>query len=221
MNKLMLCASALSLTAACATTPETFERRTRKFDVGEYQARPEPEAHGSLFQSGRNLFDDERARAVGDVVVVHIQEADSAEYDSSNSLSREASVDVGIDGAVNRAIPQVGMSDLLGYSQSSSLQGKGQMRQGRKIKAMLPVRVQRILPNGDLYVEGTKIVQIGREKRDLYVSGVVRVADLQPDGSVLSSRLADADITYQTEGPATDQGQQGWLGRFANWIWPF
>ena len=219
--KYLICAAGLASLTACATHPETFERRTRKFDVGEYQARAEPEASGSLFSAGRTLFDDERARAVGDVVVVRIEEADSALHDSSSKLSRAAAVSVGLDGAVNRAVPQVQMGDLLDYSQSSSMEGKGRVARRGEIKATLPVRVQQILPNGDLYVEGTKIVAIGKEKRELYVSGVVRTADIQPDGSVLSTRIADADITYTTTGDAADVERVGWLSWLAKYIWPF
>lgn len=207
--------------AACASGPDMFERRKRSFDLGEYQPRPAPEAHGSLFSAGRTLFDDERARAVGDVVVVRIEEADSAVHDSSNKLSREADVSLGIEGPADTAVPAVALSNLFGYRQSSGLEGKGRVARRGEIKAMLPVRVQQILPNGDLYVEGTKVVVISNEKRKLYVSGVVRTADIQPDGSVLSTRIADADITYITEGDAADQERVGWLGWLAKYIWPF
>lgn len=221
MRALITC-TALAILAGCATTnPEAFERRKRKFDVGEYMAREDGRAKGSIFSSGSSLFHDERPRDVGDVVVVRIEEKDSALHDSSTKLDRDAEVDVGITGSVTKLAPQAGLDNLFGYSQGSAMSGQGRIEKKQEIKGMLPVRVQQILPNGDLYVEGTKVVVVGSEKRFLYVSGVVRPADILQDGSVLSSRLADADISYITEGDAADQQRPGWLSRIMTMLWPF
>ena len=86
---------------------------------------------------------------------------------------------------------------------------------------MLPVRVRQILPNGDLYVEGTKTVAIGEDRRHLYVSGIVRPIDVLGDGSVPSSRVADAEIEYVADGDAADHEKRGWLSRLITQLWPF
>jgi len=214
--------STLLFGAGCATTqPEAFERRTRKFDVGEYMKTAPDTNKGSIFSGGSSLFHDERPRSVGDVVVVRIEEKDSALHDSSTNLSREADVSVGISGSLTKLAPQAGLDDLFGYDQSSSLAGSGRVMKKQEIRGVLPVRVKQVLPNGDLYVEGTKVVVVGEEKRNLYVSGVVRTADILQDGSVLSSRLADADISYITEGDAADVQRPGWLSRILTMLWPF
>ncbi|MCA9550759.1 MAG: flagellar basal body L-ring protein FlgH [Myxococcales bacterium] len=221
MKRLILISMSAVLFSACATTPPpAFERRTRKFDIGKYQERPEAEG-GSLYVEGKSFFEDERPSRIGDVVVVRIMEADSASHDSSAQLSRDAKMDMGISGSLTKLAPEAGLTDLFGYSNSSSMDGSGAVRRKGEIKAVLPVRVQEILPNGDLYVEGSKVVLIDSEKRQLYVSGVVRTADIQPDGSVLSSRISDADITYITEGDARDVTKQGWLTKFLSYVWPF
>ncbi len=215
-------AMGLWLLVGCATgQPAAYERRVRTFDTGKYEARPAETNKGSLFSHGTSIFHDERPREVGDVVVIRIEEKDSALHDSSTRLDREAGVNVGISGSLTKLAPQAGLEDLFGYSQGSNMSGNGRIERKQEVRAMLPVRVQQVLPNGDLYVEGTKVVVIGNEKRFLYVSGVVRTADILQDGSVLSSRLADADISYITEGDASDQQRPGWLSRLLTLVWPF
>lgn len=211
------------LVAGCATTqPEAYERRVRKFDVGEYMATaPEDENKGSLFDGRSSIFHDERPRKVGDVVVVRIEEKDSALHDSSTDLGRTADVNLGITGSLTKLAPSAGLDQAFGLESGSSLSGSGRVVKKQEIRGVLPVRVKQVLPNGDLYVEGTKVVVVGEERRFLYVSGVVRTADILQDGSVLSSRLADADISYVTEGDAADQQRPGWLSRVMSMLWPF
>lgn len=220
MKRLMIVMTLFA--AGCATSqPAAYERRVRNFDPGKYTERAPRTNQGSLFIDGTSLFHDERPREVGDVVVVRVEEKDSALHDSSTRLERDASVDVGISGAVTKLAPQAGLEDLFGYSQGSQLSGAGRIERKQEVRAMLPVRVQQVLPNGDLYVEGTKVVVIGSEQRFLYVSGIVRPADILQDGSVLSSKLSDADISYITEGDASDQQRPGWLSRLLTLLWPF
>ena len=210
--------AAMVLFGGCATDGE-IERRTRKFDVGEYTPRAAA-SPGSLFRSG-GLLEDERPQYVGDVVIVRIEESDSALADSSTRLAREQDFQFGIEGAVDTALPQIGLADLFGTSTEQSMEGKGTIARRGRLKGMLPVRVKQVLPNGDLYVEGTKVVSVGNEARHLYVSGVIRPADVLADGSVLSSRIADAEISYTGEGDATDQQEVGWFMRLLSYVWPF
>lgn len=220
MKRMIITLVSLTFTAACASTPDSLRPPTRVFPSGRYDARPEAE-NGSLYAEGRSFFEDERPGRVGDVVVVNVQEADSATHDASTQLSRDAKMNVGVTGSLTKLVPEAGLTDLFGFSQGSEMDGSGMVRRKGEIQAVLPVRVQEVLPNGDLYIEGSKVVMIDRETRVLYVSGVVRTADIQPDGSVLSSRIADADITYMTEGDAAAATRQGWLSRLLSMLWPF
>jgi flagellar L-ring protein precursor FlgH len=77
------------------------------------------------------------------------------------------------------------------------------------------------MPNSDLYVEGTKVVLVDDEEHHLYVSGLIRQADVKADGTVSSSQVADAEIEYTGRGDVSDQQRPGWLSRILGAIWPF
>ena len=77
------------------------------------------------------------------------------------------------------------------------------------------------MPNGDLYVEGSKVVMVGNEEHHIYVSGIVMSMDIDADNSVASSRIADAEIEYTGRGDISDQQRQGWLSRTMGKVWPF
>jgi flagellar L-ring protein precursor FlgH len=206
--------------AGCAST-EPYQPRQRSFDPGPYGPQAAKPAASLAPIGGRSLLEDERATGIGDVLIVRVDEADSAFQDSSTRLSRESGVRFGISGALEGLSEDVDLRNLFGAEAASDFDGGGRIQRRGGLQATLPVRVRQVLPNGDLFVEGSKRVQVGNEERRLYLSGVVRPMDIRADGSVFSSRIADAEIEYAGAGDATDQQQPGWLSRVLTSLWPF
>jgi flagellar L-ring protein FlgH len=216
-----LMALATALAAAACAHSEPYQPKTRSFEAGEYVERTAPKP-GSLYALGsQGLVEDDRPSHVGDVIIIRVDESDSASHDSSTKLDRKSDTALGFSGALEKISPKVDLKTLFGAESQYALAGSGQIQRRGQITASLPVRVKRTLPNGDLYVEGTKVVVVGGEERHLYVSGVVRPADVLGDGSVASSRIADAEIEYTGSGDASDQQKRGWMSRVLGWIWPF
>src|SRR5262249_46495392 len=123
--------------------------------------------------------------------------------------------------ALQKVYPGLDPSKLLATASKSSFDGSGAVSRSGKLSGTLPVRVRDVLPNSDLYVEGTKVVLVGEEEHHLYVSGVIRQADIAADGPVPSSRVADAEIEYTGRGDVSDQQRPGWLTRLLGSLWPF
>ena len=82
------------------------------------------------------------------------------------------------------------------------------------------MRVRRVLPNGDLFIEGTKVLLINAEELHIYVSGVIRPQDIQADNSVPSSRIADAEIEFSGRGDLTQNQRPGWLQQLLGHVNP-
>ena len=85
----------------------------------------------------------------------------------------------------------------------------------------MPAVVRKVLPNGNLFVEGHRVILVNAEEQHFYISGVVRPIDIDQENSVKSSMVADAEIEFVGRGVLTDNQKQGWLSRFLGWIWPF
>lgn len=208
-----------ALMVGCSTPP--YQPKVRSFEPGEYPSTEASTKKGSLLRSGGGFIEDQRPHEVGDVLVIRVDESDSASHDTSTRLDRNSKQSVGFTGALEKIDPEFKLAELFGASAQNQFQGGGKVQRRGSVNAVLPVRVRRLLPNGDLYVEGTKSVVVGEETRHLYVSGIVRSVDILADGSVTSSRVADAEIEYTSDGDATDQQRQGWLARIITKVWPF
>jgi flagellar L-ring protein precursor FlgH len=226
----LLAAAAVSLMACGPNHVQPFTPRQRVYKAGDYaqlgaSAKP---ANGSLFSDANpGYLEDTRAVRVGDFVVINISENANAQGDSNTDLSRDSSNHTQIDGlmgivpALKRAYPDIDPSKLLDFASKSVFSGKGKTERAGQLTGTLAVRVVKEMPNTDLFIEGTKVVLINNEEYHLYVSGLVRRADIGPDNSIASTRIADAQIEFTGRGDLADQQRKGWFARLVDTLNPF
>jgi flagellar L-ring protein precursor FlgH len=212
------------LAGGCVSHISPYNAKHRDFDEGTYGTAQASASNSLYSRSNRGLFEDDRARSIGDVVFIQIDEASQAQNQGASKLAKKGNISLGLSGGLvdmlQKAVPAMQLAKLLGVDSSSGFDGSGTISKAGKLQAVLPVRVQKVLPNGDLYVEGTKVVMVGSEENHLYVSGIVRTVDIHNDGTVSSSRVADAEIEYTGRGDITDHTRPGWLHRIYNKVSP-
>lgn len=207
-----------------------FTPRDRKYEQGEYEAskKQSKPATGSIYSEAQaGYLEDTRALRTGDVVHIRIDEQADASGGATTNLSKESNREVGISAmlglmpALKKAYPNVDPEKLLSMASTYDFSGEGKTQRAGKLKGSIAVRVKQTMPNGDLFVEGTKVVMINHEEQHLYVSGVVRPSDIEGDNSVASSLIADARVEFTGRGDINDQVERGWFNKFLDFINPF
>ena len=128
---------------------------------------------------------------------------------------------LGLLPALKKAYPNVDPATLVEFASKSAFAGEGNTARKGVLSGSIAVRVVREMPNGDLFIEGTKVVLINNEEYHLYVSGLVRTADIARDNSIESTRIADAQIEFTGRGDLAEQQRKGWLVRFFDTVNPF
>ena len=107
-------------------------------------------------------------------------------------------------------------------SDAAKFAGEGDSAQSNSLQGYVTVTVQKVLPNGNLYVKGEKWIGINQGQEYVRMTGVIRPIDLASDNSIPSSKVANAKINYGGKGALADANAQGWLSRFFNSPWtPF
>jgi len=191
----------------------------------------------SLFNqaSSRNFFQDLRAYQEGDLVTVNIVETSSASKNASTKTGRESSIDAGIDNVLGwedkmKYLTSLGnknvgkaydKSSLLKGSMTNSFDGSGTTSRNESMTAYITVSVMEVMPNGNLFIKGTREVTVNNETQHIILSGTIRPSDISPDNSVLSSYIGDAKIEYTGTGALSDKQKPGWLTRVVELVWPF
>jgi len=159
--------------------------------------------------ASQSLFTDIKACQVGDIITINIYE--DAQASSANQTKGEKTNEFDLEGG-----PGVGPLDfipLFGTSgtSKSTYDGKGGQTRSGSLRARMTARVVAVRPNGDLIIEGSRVVGINSDKEILTLTGIVRMQDVSPSNTVESYNLADAQITYQGKGPASSAGRPGLL----------
>jgi flagellar L-ring protein precursor FlgH len=177
---------------------------------------------GSLWRDGRNaslLFTDARALREHDLVVVKVEEIADAKRSSDTDLSRKTATAADISAFLDAvsAIPSVELK----AGSETAFKGLGSTARTERLNATVPSLVRKVLPNGNLFIEGHRVVLVNNEEQHFYISGVVRPIDIDGENTVSSTMVADAEIEFTGRGVLTDNGRQGLFQRFFSWIWPF
>ncbi len=195
---------------------------------------PEP-SPGAIYRAGYglDLFRDLRARHVGDLLTINLQESTDASKSADTTITKDNTTSVTsptvLGSAVEFSTPGLlplatHQGNNLGASLGSShdFAGSGESNQSNSLTGDITVSVAEVLPNGDLVVQGEKLITLTRGNEYVRFSGVVRQADVSSDNTVPSTRVADARVVYTGDGQAADANVVGWLARFfASAIFPF
>lgn len=222
---LAISAVAVLLSACEPRHIRAYTPRERMYDPKEYEAVKvaEPDKTGSIWsESSPSLFEDLRASRIGDILTVMIDEKQSGSGDANTKLSDESSMDAGMSKffglmtALVTAYPDIESDKLISLLSSSDFTGDGSTSRSSQLEGRIAVRVKKVLPNGDLFIEGHKVILINAEELHFYVSGAIRQSDVRPDNSVSSSLIADAQVEFSGRGVISDKQSPGWLQRLAD-----
>ncbi|MDP2822956.1 MAG: flagellar basal body L-ring protein FlgH [Sulfuritalea sp.] len=181
-----------------------------------------PPSNGAIFNvaSARPLFEDRRARFVGDTITIAIAEKVQASKKSENKSTRTQTVNVSVPTIVG--LPFKGaQGTTLAASDTNNFSGSGQNTSSNDFTGTITVTVIEVYPNGNLLVSGEK--QIGLKEGEEFVrfSGVVNPNNITSANTVTSTQVADARIEYKANGFLDSAQVMGWLGRFFLSFMPF
>ena len=108
----------------------------------------------------------------------------------------------------------------LGAASTQDYSGSGAANQSNSITGTLTVMVTRVYQNGNMWVEGQKMLTLNNGEEFVRISGLVRPEDIAAGNTIVSGRIAQAQISYTGSGDLADASRQGWFGRFFGWAAP-
>jgi flagellar L-ring protein precursor FlgH len=217
---------AIALVAAalcgCETASDKLNARPPVDVVQPTAIRPQPVtvapiSNGSIFQATqyRPLFEDHRARLVGDTITVQIVEKVSATQKSTSSIDKSGGLAAGVT-----AIPGLAANSFtagratLGATSSNTFAGKGSTENSNDFSGTITATVIEVLPNGHLIISGEKQIGVNHNVDVLRFSGQVDPRVIQTGNSVASAQIANVRIEQRGKGQQADAQGIGWLGRF-------
>ena len=174
----------------------------------------------------RSMFADRKASAKGDILTIVVSESAVAQSSQSKKSERQSSLDDAVQqflfstaasalGTHKGELPATKLGGKASYS------GGGQVNNSQSISARAAVLVSDVLPNGNLVIEGVRIVTFSGETQYVVLHGIVRADDIARDNTVFSTNIADARVEFYTEGQLTDAQKRGWITKLYEKLRPF
>jgi flagellar L-ring protein precursor FlgH len=220
------------LASGCIGPKEiTREPRVRDYKPAykvDLEAAKPPE--GGLYSEMGPVHDyyvDHRALRVGDIVTVVISEKSSAAGAAGTKLSKTSEYDakiealLGLMAQLDDKVPNFHSEKLVSAATEYAFKGDGSTTREGSLSATVTANVREVLPNGNLFIEGTKTILVNNEEQYFYLSGVIRPVDVGGDNTVPSDLIGDAQVEFTGQGVISDVAAPGWLAQALSWIWPF
>ncbi len=215
-----LAVCAATLLAACAG--QTPQQAAAPAPAQTAQTLPDYGAvDGSIYRraTARPLFEDVKAHNVGDLVTIILVENMNAKKSASTTTQKDSSVDMPDAYLFGADAPNILSSEL---EAKRGFKGAGNSAQSNSLSGTVTARVEEVLPDGTLRIQGEKQVRLNQGEEQIRISGLVRPEDISPTNTVTSTRIGEARITYAGTGTLADANSMGWLSRFFNSVlWPF
>ncbi len=220
--------------SGCATSGKD---RFPDFDSDEFdyvtrdESLPDTGLEGdgsSLWRQGeQGLYSNIKARNVGDVVTVAINESATADNAADTSTGRDSSASVslsrlfGFEQNFDGINKNIDPDQLLEAAYRNSFKGSGGTSREGTLQAVMAARVMEVYPDGNLLIQGSKQITINNETNLLRLAGTIRPEDISAQNVVDSKHVMNSNINYQGRGVISDKQSQGWLIRILDNIWPF
>lgn len=169
-----------------------------------------------------SLIGDTKARKVGDLLTITIDERAAVSKESSRSTSKEEASELAVQ--LFKLFGWEGDTDhlpTLKWDSKREFDGEAEYSSSDTFTKRLSVIVKEVLPNGNLLVEGTHRLATEGDETTITISGIVRPIDIREDNTVRSEFVADAKITYNSTGPSARNTRRGWFTKLLDFIWPF
>lgn len=225
----LLCVLTLN---ACANTHRAVDPRATVVPEKIYD-QANVRQDGALWpgDTAKNLlFEDTKAKNIGDIVTVVVNESATSSQSASTDTSKDSNIALTTNGVLglpsNLNIQNfLGMGTTFDPSLSASTSranaGSGTTTRQGTLSATVSAVITEILPSGNFIIEGKRSVTVNNEEQLMVLRGMVRPEDIGFQNSISSSLIADASITLSGSGVVADEQRVGWMTRIIAMIWPF
>jgi flagellar L-ring protein precursor FlgH len=225
MPLLAACLLALVLAstlAGCMNMPPKIENFDATVPPDEI---PQASNGGAIYQVGHDLplFENSVAHRIGDVLTITLEEKTDASKSASTTTAKTSKADLSAPNVFGAPVTVKGLNVLsANVANATAFDGSGDSKQSNALTGSISVTVARRLANGNLLVRGQKWIAINQGREFVRVQGIVRPVDIAPDNTISSLRIADASISYGSQGVLASANSKGLLARFFDSKWlPF
>jgi len=172
------------------------------------------------------MYADHKASRTGDILTVVISESVAQQSSQSTKSNKESTIDAGISQfiyppALSGLATHGGVLPATKLAAKNDFAGGGQISNTQSLSGRAAVLVTDVLPNGNLVIEGVRVITFSGETQYVVLHGLVRADDVTSANTVDSTNVADVRLEFISEGALTDAQKRGWLTKIYDTLRPY
>jgi len=176
--------------------------------------------------SEHSMYADHKASRTGDILTVVISESVAQQSSQSTKSNKESTIDAGISQfiyppALSGLATHGGVLPATKLAAKNDFAGGGQISNTQSLSGRAAVLVTDVLPNGNLVIEGVRVITFSGETQYVVLHGLVRADDVTSANTVDSTNVADVRLEFISEGALTDAQKRGWLTKIYDTLRPY
>jgi len=202
--------------AGCSVTPSSIVVRPPA--VRPSAVEPAAPSNGAIYQASayRPMFEDRRARHLGDMLTISITEKTAAVKAGASSGNKSGSVGFTAPGLLQGRI-----GGSVAVSGSNKFADGDNQSASNAFNGTIGVTVTEVLPNGNLIVSGEKQIAMNKGVEFIRFSGMINPDSIQTGNLVSSTQVADARVEYRTNSQIDRAEMTAMVSRFFQSLLPF
>ena len=175
-------------------------------------------------QNQSSVYANQIARNKGDILTIIIDESTIASQKANTDLNKTSQIQGSMALTWKQAASFMGQNDSASKEAgdlikgSNKFNGKGETARSSKINAKISVVVYDVYENGNLLIKGDQILNINGDEQKLQITGIIRNSDINKENYILSSQIANAQITLQGKGKVGQEQEKGFITSILGWI---
>jgi flagellar L-ring protein precursor FlgH len=174
----------------------------------------------------RSIYADHKASRSGDILTIVVQESAAASTTQNKESTRASTLNDSVSQflfspASSGLLSHNGAAPSIQIAGKSDYTGGGQVSNSQTVTSRAAVLVTDALPNGNLVIEGVRLVSFSGESQYIVLHGLVRQDDIASDNTIFSSNIAEARVEFISEGSLSDAEKLGWFSKLYEKLRPF
>lgn len=177
----------------------------------------------SLFRTGvsqnayaiqpRPLFSSVRARTIGDIVTIVINEEVETSDDLKMNIKKSSAITDNFSSLINRFLPFNLIPNVDKFGGGSQTGNQSTIARKTTVNNTITAQVVQILPNGNLVVQGKKTALNSVDRVEVLLSGIIDPRLLDSTGKIDSSLVANLQIGVIGKGTISNSGSDGTVNK--------
>lgn len=193
--------------------------------VGDSLFTQEVASEGTLVSLKKAKFEK------GDIVTVLVRESIEAQTDANTNTKKESDVASEANESDNTflvapkpdgfGLTTAGKLPNWAIETENEQRTTGQTKRKNRLITTITCTVTEVFENGNIQLEGEKMVTVNREDSRISVKGMARARDVAPDNTIDSTKIANAVVELKGRGPLWNNQRRGLITRFLDWFSPY